>query len=132
MGVTTSDDDFASPLIKGGGKFHRFQPSGDEATMANLENPQLLDDPNLDVKLCCCKVKKTVKHELVVAGLMLIVILTGAGNSVSSRIKGQAMGPFNFFASLGNAVVYVSLHRCRKKEMQGHWSSVASGTLLQT
>jgi len=109
MSVTTSDDDFASPLTRGGGKFRRFPVSSDEASIPSLQDPQLLDDPNVTVKMCCCKVKRTMKHELLVAVLMLIVILMGAGNSVSSRIKGQAMGPFNFFASLGNAVVYVTL-----------------------
>jgi hypothetical protein len=108
MSVLTSDDDFTSPLIQGSGKFRRFVLSGDESSIPSLVNLQQLDDPNHEVKLFCCTVKKTVRQELIVAVLMLAVILFGSGNSVTSRIKGQAMGHFNFFASLGNAVMYVN------------------------
>lgn len=108
MNVSTSDDDFASPLIHGSGRFRRFGNSEDEVSVPSLVDPQQMDDPHEKVKLGCLRVKRATRHEFIVAGLMLAVIVTGAGNAVTSRIKGQAMGPFNFFLSLGNAVMYVT------------------------
>lgn len=107
MGDSTSDDDYMSRVVPGGGKFRKFMASEDEGSISALADVQHLDDPNEEVKFGCLKMKRAVKHELVVAVLMVIVICAGAGNSVASRIKGQAMGPFNFFTSLGNSIVYV-------------------------
>ena len=106
MSVLTSDDDFKTPTVVGSGKFRKFDASGDESSIPSLLDPQMLHDEREKVKICCFYLKRKVRDELVVAGLMLAVILFGAGNSVSSRVKGQAMGHFNFFASLGNAVMY--------------------------
>lgn len=107
MGDSTSDDDYVSRIVPGSGKFRKFMASEDEGSIPSLADVQHLEDPNEEVKFGCFRVKRAVKHELVVAVLMLIVIAAGAGNSVTSRIKGQAMGPFNFFTSLGNSIMYV-------------------------
>lgn len=119
MSVLTSDDDFKTPTVAGSGKFTKFDASGDESSISSLLDPQMLQDEREKVKIGCFYMKKKVRDELVVAGLMLAVILFGAGNSVSSRIKGQAMGHFNFFASLGNAVMYdhtsFSISNCTKR-----------------
>ena len=108
MEDSTSDDDYVTRVVSGGGKFRKFMASEDEGSIPSLADVQHLEDPNEEVKFGCFRMKRAVKHELVVAVLMAIVICAGAGNSVASRVKGQAMGPFNFFTSLGNSIMYVS------------------------
>lgn len=109
MSILTSDDDLSAPLFSSRGRFTKHSFGSDQESA-----PTTLADPNHDIEdlndtvvICGCPIRNSVKREVIVIVLMLAVILTGAGNSVTSRIKGQALGHFNFFASLGNAVVFV-------------------------
>jgi hypothetical protein len=106
MSVLTSDDDLTAPLTRGGGRFTRYVPS-DESPSYTLVDTQPDAELNEMVTVCGVDMRKSVMNEIIVGLLMLAVIVMGTGNSVASRVKGQAMGHFNFFASLGNAIMYV-------------------------
>lgn len=108
MEGSTSEDDFQSFMSAGSGRFRKFVNSEEEASVPSLSDAQHLEDPNEQVKMCGFKLKRAVKNEIIVVLLMAIVIVMGAGNAVASRIKGQSMGPYNFFSSLGNSVMYVA------------------------
>lgn len=77
-----------------------------------LDSGDLLDQLPDDDRIVSClgfNVRQSVRKELVALGLMALVIVTGTADSIASRIKGQAMGRFNFFASLGSSFWYVYL-----------------------
>eukprot|EP01121_Diplochlamys_sp_Union-15-3_P005431 TRINITY_DN15760_c0_g1_i1.p1 TRINITY_DN15760_c0_g1~~TRINITY_DN15760_c0_g1_i1.p1 ORF type:complete len:432 (+),score=27.30 TRINITY_DN15760_c0_g1_i1:64-1359(+) len=55
-------------------------------------------------------IKRSTWSEVVIFGLMLLVIISGAFNRVAGKIMTEPMGNYSFFLSLFNSIMYVILY----------------------